>query len=483
MTRGTVDCGRSAASKAISLIFWLLLFLGIGFRVYAALKFQTRAWIDEIWVVLNPGYKLFSGMRAAIDDPLRNEVGIRSWIPPFLLCGYLKILSALNIRSGAIVLPAVRSAMAMLSAAGILSFCALLRRKLQLKFLPALPLLVLLFTPELVHYGAVADLAVIGTPFLLLGLTLIFWAEERVEPSLLTWIGAMCLTFSALIRFQFGVFPVLVLGWLFYERRKSRALLLAVTGVAMLALDFMLHTLIYGYPILPLLNYFKANAMGLAASYGVTPFYFGFELLWRFMTEPVFLLTCLSAPLAFKRLRFLAVASAIFFSIHCFIGHKEYRFFYPSAVLFAGISSAVFQKWLEDRQAQSPRRAFGLLACFLVAFLSVSIWRAEKKVGWHDFEYPGRLETLAGTQPDIRGLIVYGWSGIYHGGNYTFHQPLPYIFAQSRQELIQKKLSAEDYNFVIAREGERSPCSQLILSEGGASLYRCNVDEIQRLLL
>ena len=118
-----------------------ILMVGISLRVYAALNFQSRAWVDEIWVVFDLAYKLFSGAPAVIHTGIDD--GIRSWVPPLLVAGYLRTLSFFGIESGITVLPIVRLTITMVSAVSFVVYAFLLQKKFQLRFFPVLPIFVL----------------------------------------------------------------------------------------------------------------------------------------------------------------------------------------------------------------------------------------------------------------------------------------------------------------------------------------------------
>lgn len=469
-----------ASTKNLKRLFFVLFVAGLVWRTYIAYRFQTRAWIDEIWAVLNPGYKLFIGRGATIDDPI--ESGLRSWVPPLLLWAYLKLLSVFGVVRGVQVLPAVRIAITLFTALGLLTYSCLLRAKLNLRYWPILPLTVLFFNPEFVHYAATADLSVLGTPFLLIGLALVLMNDEK-KPTLNSRLGGFLLVFSALVRFQYGVYVLCLLFALAKRREWRKFLELSAIGIGLLVFDFALNSLMYQKPILPVFNYFVANVGGLAANYGVTPFYFAFELLFRFTLMTTFFIVILTLPSAYRRLRYLTVTTVLFFAIHSFVGHKEYRFFYGPAVLFAGQAAAVFQKWIEG----FPKYRGILAVSFLLVFATEATWRGLKKTGWRDFQIPSQLETLAGDQPDVKGLITYGWNGVFTGGHYTFHKNLPYVFLPERSWLRTSKLDPrQQYNYLVTGDSERiqgkPPCEKSVQSQEGATLYRCTVQEMERLI-
>ena len=450
-------------TRLLKIFFSAVVALAVAWRLYVAVRYQSRAWIDEMWVVLCPAYKLLTGV-----GEVKGDWGyeIRSYLPPSLVFIYLKALELIGVRDGRVALAAVRVAITLTTAFSFLVFIRHLATRLKLKWLPVLPALALFAVPEFVHYGSTADLSVLGLPVLLLGLAL---GE--------TWLGFSFLCLSALIRFQYGVFPAFLLISFLMRREYRLAARLSALGAFAIVFEVAFNSAMYGHAVFPLLNYLRLNTVGgMAASFGEAPFYLAFEILWRFMTEPVFVLAVLMIPFSVRRLPFLTVASLAFFLMHMFVGHKEYRFFYGPAVLLAAIAAACFQKWVETNPAR-----LRFAALWILFFVSFAAWRTEKKVRWADYEIPSKLETLAGAQPDARGLISFGWSGVYAGCNYTFYRPLPSINVSSPGELPAYKLNAHDFNYVVAPESQ-PPCAERVHAQGGAGLYRCSEEEVLRLL-
>lgn len=467
--------------KLITQVFFAVVALGAIWRLGFAMQFHGRAWIDELHVVLKPAFRVAFELGSLPWGPVfpgePREETIRSWIPPLLAGGAFKLFSLIGITNGVVVLPLLKTLVAAANCFAALFFAMRLGARAGFRSAPVLPAAVVLLTPELVHYSATLDLSSLGLPLLLAGLG--FASAPRSRKQFVT--AASLLGASALIRFQYAVFPLVWLAALLLRREFRQALTLALIGTGLLGFDFALNSILYGHPILPVYNYFLNNtAGGLAASYGTSPFYHGFELLWRFTTEPVFALIVFSALIAFRYYSWLAVAAMVFYAIHCVVGHKEYRFFFGTAVPLATIAAASLQKWIEERP-RGARLALG--AAFVVLFVSIGSWRAVKKVGWSDYDVPTRLETLAGSLPDAQGLIVYGWNGIYSGGRVTMYRRLPYIFVASRAEIGSHMgaYRADDFNYVITGSSEPAPCATDVAQKNGARLYRCTSAEIETL--
>lgn len=459
-----------------------LIVAGVAWRLSIAWRFQSRAWIDELWVLLNPAYYLLTGVAHLNpqDWGAPSPRGIRTWLPPGLLFIYLKALSLFGIKQGAVVLPLVRVTVAALSAAAVILYARTLGQTMRLKLAPVLPLAVLLFTPQLVHYGALHDLSVIGLPSLLLAFALLKGGEGKIAGTRFRW-GAALFSLSCLIRFQYAVFAFIFLGWLVYKRQRRQALEFAGIAALFVIGDALLNSLMFKRPILPAINFFLGNAIyGMGNDAGVMPLGAGFEFLWRYVTEPVFAIVFITLWISFKRARFLTVAGMGFYALHVYLSHKEFRYFYAPAVLLSGLAASSLQAWVEDNWKRANARA--ALVAFCVLFVGFAGWRGLKKTAWTDYEVPSRLETLAGVQPDIKGLFVYGWGGgIYCGGQYSFHQPLPYYCGSSVSYLKEMNANPDDINYIVSETSKPVPCAEVVARHAGGALYRCTPTEVNLL--
>lgn len=454
--------------------FWVVSIMGTIVRCVVAVIFPTRAWIDEIWVVYDPAYRMLTGVGPVERDWFWK---VRDHIPPSIVYVYLKFLNILGINDGLFVQASIRFWIALFTSLSIIAFLILLARIFKLNKLPWLAAIVCFFIPDLIHYSATADLSVLGIPPLLFGLTLLFWDIEDGDTDWKTRLGSALIVFSVLIRFQFGIFPAVIVIGLLLKQKFKPALELFLIGLLFIILDIVFNTMMYGQLVFPLINYFLVNTTGgVAASYGVTPFYFAFELLWKFMTEPVFLVSVLFSIYCFKKTPVLTSAIFLFYIFHVFIGHKEYRFFYGAALTISALGSVGFESWIEA----SKKKFF--IPIFLILFFAVAGFRAMKKTDFKAYMIPHKLEALAGREPDLKGIITYGWGGIYQGCNYTVFKPIPCVFAENKDQLKTKSIDASQFTHVITGSAEPAPCINQLHSEGGGTLYKCTPEEIQSLV-
>jgi hypothetical protein len=439
-------------------LWFALLAAGWTVRLAYAACFSGRVWIDELWVVQEPAFRLLTGQ--GFLNPMDWAQRIRSWLPAFLIVIPLKLGGPVLVR--VLIMAANTVAVLRLTAAAGL--------RLHVRGAPWLALACGLFTPELLHFGSSCDLSVLAFPFLVEGL--VRWHHAPRLAAL--WLAA-----AVLVRNQYVMVPAALFIHSLAIRRREGVKALAGAAFLAFAVDASLNSLLYGFEVYPFLNYARVNLSGQANQFGTTPFYQGFEILWRFMTEPLFAaFALLGLPLLWKREPTWFWAWIALAALHFAAPHKEYRFFYGPALLAAVWGGAALQVWLQNL----PKKRQWLQIVAVVLVVAVGGWRATKKVAWAQFEGPLRMTASAGRQQSVRGLIVYGWGGIQNGGHYTFQQALPYEYAESLVALRERKLDPALYSHLVLPTNIISPCADWIESYSGAALYRCTTEELRGLL-
>mgnify|MGYP001560630230 CR=1 FL=1 len=443
-----------------------MLALGWVARLVYAGRFSGRVWIDELWVVQEPAFRLLTGQ--GFLNPMDWAERIRSWLPPLLVLAPLKVLHAVGL--GLWGPMAVRLLIMGANTVALLRLSAAASQRLGVRGAPWLAVGCGLFTPELIRHGASCDLSVLAFPFLVEGL-LRWHATARIAA---LWFAA-----AALVRNQYVVVPAALFLHCLVSKRKEGVRALGIAAAVAFVLDASVNSLLYGFEVYPFWNYARINLGGQANQFGTTPFYHAIELLWRFMTEPVCAaMTLLAVPALWRKEPAWLWAWLAITALHVIAPHKEFRFFYGPAAMGCVFAGAALQARLQF-MARHRRWVETVAVVVLVGFMA---WRGTSKVSWAQFEGPLRMTALAGRQQDARGLIVYGWGGINNGGSYTFHQALPYEYAETLEALRLRKLHPAAYNYLVLPTNLISPCADRVESYGGASLYRCNTEEFRGLL-
>ena len=147
-------------------------------------------------------------------------------------------------------------------------------------------------------------------------------------------IAGLLLGFSFIIRYQTGFLIAGFLTWFAFIRKEHLGnLTLMASGILIAVVAGILTDhWFYGEWVLTTWNYFQQNILADKVSgFGVNPWYFYFQDIF-FRAIPPFSLVFIIAFLLFFIFRprdLLTWTLLPFILIHCLIGHKETRFFYP----------------------------------------------------------------------------------------------------------------------------------------------------------
>lgn len=479
--------------------------LAISQRTYLAFNHVGRVWIDEVWVVLNPAYWLVSG--AGFMNPVDwFSPGIRSWLPPLLVAGYFRFCHFLGIDQPWFVFSFLSLIVSFINFAAT-SYLILVISGLRnwAYSSTVFALIAALFAPEVVRHSLSVDLSVMAWPFLSIGIAhlsraLVAWQyNPRADwlPYLLTK-GLVLVVLAALIRYQLLIVPCFIL--LTFMLAGHWRYFLLTTAVIFFGLlsDGLLNTLFYGYWKLPIFVYYWSNtAGGMAASYGVSPWYHGVEILWRFCTEPTFALALFAMAAIFKTNRvskarlfdrslfsfdhFILGLLACLTLSHLVVGHKEFRFFYTQSILMGLASGMGFEmvRSMLHKVISNQNRHWAFAAILVLVFFQV--WRGAYKVDWATFDMPANMVYQASTQKDLDGLLVFGWGGIKNPSQSGFYSAKPFWYFESSDQIKNAKLDFNEIkriSHVLAPSHEPAPCGALVKELQDARLYRCRTKEI-----
>ncbi len=477
--------------KNISKILIILVVIG---RLAYAFNSQSRAWIDEVWVMMEPAFFKVTGFGYLNrDDWGSPPYGIRSWIPPLILSSWLKMLHAItrfwSTHNGVLVIGLVRVSIGLLSVWAVWAYVRLLAKAWKIEHRLWWPLLALLASPMLILYNGFLELSVIAIPIYILSLFLLF-GDGALAHGKRFMLGCAVLTFSALVRFHFLLFLVGFFLYLARHRHWRKLGVFVGVGFAVLAIDTLINSMAFGRFNLPLVYYFLGNFFyGLADGSGVVPFFVGFEYLFKFTTEPgflgcivVFVLGCWQYRRLPDVVQYSLWSLGLITAVHFGLGHKELRYFYPLGFLWLGLVTVAAEYTFSKNKTY--KKIYILFYCLLFSF---SVWRGAAKTSWHQFEQPGKLSTWAGSNvSDLQGLIIVGWHGVYNGGHYSLHRPIPMVFMTALKDLKTAGLDATRFNYVIAPVSSpdflRPPCAEQVRVEAEAALYRCTMDEVRALV-
>lgn len=186
----------------------------------------------------------------------------------------------------------------------------------------------------------------------------------------------------------------------------------------------------------------------IASDFGVEPWYYYLYMITiNVVTASPLLLIAL---LVVHRYPLYVMPAVMFILGHSLVGHKEFRFIWPTVPLLFILASLALQELLERIETKSGRISFAAL--FALCFLGGAAWHA-KLIDWRPRPSTIGVRTLAmvGRQDDIQGVVVVGMYD-YHGGNYFYlrhNVPLDYVPPQLAQRFIAQPQFGLPVNYLV----------------------------------
>ena len=318
------------------------IWLFVVFVIYVSAAFFSQGSLhqDEHFQILEfMSFKL--GQTTPGELPWEFESQIRPFMQPAFYFVITKFLNFIHITSPFTIAFALRAVSAIFGIVFLSLFIEQSQRTLQSQCARSLAkwgsTLFYLFPSYLVrtsseHFSGV---------FFWIGLYLLmrFFANNKVIgwrhfKSPLILIAGVLWGFSFQFRFQSAFFLVGFTVWcLLIDRSKFLSHLgLGIGFISTLLLAAYVDRWGYGQWAFPPWNYFRVNLFeGVAASFGVMPWYGYITLMWTKILTPINFLS-IASLWGFWVLKFrspLALPAIFFFVGHSLVGHKELRFLIP----------------------------------------------------------------------------------------------------------------------------------------------------------
>ncbi len=412
-------------------IVLVLIGVTLAVQVFVAFREHGGLWPDEVHQTLEQGHRLAFGYGFV---PWEFQDGVRSWVAPGVLAGWLRMLDALGVASGLGLVIGTKLLLAALVAVGALAAArlagaiagptaAIVCAGLSAAFPASLVLGTRPFTESL------------GAP-LVVGAAALLCAGPRTaaRAAIAGAIGAL----ATLVRYQNGLFAVGLLLVLVVGRRWRDARAFALGGAAVALAGGALDWATWGSPFHSLVGYVGFNARG-ADAFGVAPASFYLRAAWDTL-GPWLIILAGAWIAAARRAPALTLVIAAFVLVHAAIPHKELRFLYPAvplalALAGVGLGAAI------DRLAPARRQ---VVALALGAVASASFaWQAsrltfgdlgmfardarEAAPVWGFYEGLNRGLSRVGERADACGVLVAGVNPIWTGGFSYLHRDIPFL--------------------------------------------------------
>ena len=440
---------------------WLgvLIFLALGFRLVPALIFENMLWPDELYQTIEQAHRLVFGVGII---PWEFRDGLRSYVFPGFLALFLLPFRFFQPSSSLYYIVFVKTILSLLSCSLILS-AYYYGKKFGWRYAGFLGVFFLGFWYEFIYFAPKAIDSVVATYLLIPGLFLADWSlrsKDKRWVILSTCLLAVGTTFRMHYLILWLV-PLLFFLWTSWRSKQLSWLLYFVMPALIIFIGYGLVDL---YTLGSFFSSFMTNVRmnlleGVSRRWGVMPFFWYLEILWR--TLGLFLpLALIGLLVTFKRAKVLASSLIAVFLIHSFIGHKEYRFIFvvlPALFIFLALG---FDWFLQKIKLFSISQV--KIKIFLLFFLAFSVFQAFDyrldKVGydlgrgslWRAFEdnfvvyrYLSSLDDVWGIQ-DNGSMMGWPWSG----GYYYLHHNVPIYDFDNKNDIYQNKVA----NYVVTRD-------------------------------
>ncbi len=435
-------------------------------RVALALAFPNVFWPDEIFQTLEQGHRLAFGYGVV---PWEFVQGIRSWFLPGVLALVMASTSWMGEGSSGYLL-GVQLVLSLLSLVPVVAVFSWVRRRLSLASAVVAAVFVAVWF-ESVFFASKALSEVVATHIMLVGLMLC-WDESEDTPHWQAWCAGLALGLALGLRVHFAPGVALILAWTLWKNPRTMAL--RVLGGLSLALGALgvLDWVTWGLPFQSIWKNFWINVVeGKSKSYGLgtSPWYFYGVMLWRTWSWSLFPLV----GLALLGARCLPLAGAVALSIfvaHSYIGHKEYRFVYPSLLLVVMLASvglvSWLEYWMEHKEARLRSLSLGL-ACAVGLSVSVGLgvrFNTDHTMNtfggptvshWQHLQGSLQAFSLLSTESKVCGVGVWGMDKSFTGGYTYLHRKIP-LHVLEKASYPKLKVQFPRFNALVTRL-ERSP--------------------------
>jgi phosphatidylinositol glycan class B len=278
----------------------------------------------------------------------------------------------------------------------------------------------------------------------------LFYEHHYFQRGLLSFfLIGMMVGLAFLCRFQTFFFSAGLVFWLIIIKREklNNLVPLIAGGLVILMLGILIDRWFYGVWVFTPWKYFESNLVnGVAAKFGIYPFYSYCLWLSLYLSPPVGVLSLIAMLLLFsgKRRNMYTWIVGLFFVMHSLIGHKELRFMYP-LMLFLPI--IIFQlvdikNWLRivlNRFTLVILISFNLVLLLLLVVFPMSLSNDPKTFGYE-------IHQLAATKAPV---YIYYSQIDYH--------PYSLNVSANNREVAMHYLIDENVHFVNAPINQDSP--------------------------
>lgn len=454
---------KSVVDRRATVLFGTLLAVGIVLRLTASMFSQGFVHPDEHQQYLEVAQGIVYGPHISWWE---YERGTRHYFYPSCLALLLSSLDLIGIRDPLHQATIIR---ALLSIAILAGIALLARDWLRQGRIPGALCLIAVaaLSPDII-YMSIRTLSETAATIPVV-LSIYFFRRDPFLTGFL--LGAM---FA--IRFQTaffipGFFALsLYDDWPAQQWRRGSSWRLAVGLTICLSAAGLMDKITWGRWFHSPLECFQANIIeGIAARYGVAPWYQYLEWGSQLLAEAVPLLGFILIALGMVRERRLAFVGLIFLIGHSVIDHKDARFLWPLAPILLLAFAAGFEmlyRWLPERWERAIFVA--VLSCCLAA----GSWSRVEHLNWEPEPARSSSRALAkvGRYPDVTGVLVFNLPSAECGNYFYLRRDVPLLvkdITDSADVTARPQWKQGKINYLIARPKDAAAFAKYHLEEIG----------------
>ncbi len=434
-------------------------------------------WPDEVFQTLEQGHRFAFGYGLV---PWEFRDGARSWLAPGAIGIVMKLGVLLGIRTGLGLARLVKTCFALGTACGAYATMRLAERQrgwLASVFAGAM----YASCPVLVFFGSRCFTDTMSIPLVAFGTLLLTTPGDHPRLRRRLVAAGVLFGIATVVRYQNGLFVVAAVGVLAAERSWRLGLAFAAGAAGAVALGAALDWVTWGAPLLPLVRYAQVElSAGAKPGWFDEPATYYVSTYWHALGWPVVLLV-VGAGAGAPRMRRVAVLAGFYFLVHSVIANKQARLLLPMIPLVIAMAGVGVVE-LADR-ATRKRGWVGVAAVLGLAFAAAATgfvkaanetFASLGRVGfgdlsaWHYSEDATMGLVLAGSRPDLCGVVFGGGDWGYVGVYSYLHRNVPLFHGIDAPGVASS-------NYIVAPRGTRVPfVYQQVDTHDTYALYRRN---------
>jgi GPI mannosyltransferase 3 len=436
---------RMAGPWSLPWPFWAILVVGAVLRIAAFAPYSAHH-PDESIQYLEQAHRLVFGVGVV---PWEFRYFIRSWSIPLALAGPMRLGEWLQ-PGGMAYLVVPRALVALLNSSAIVSAWVIGARSGRQHATVAMALTAIWVECVLFQVQTLSESLAIAS---FLGGAALLHAEARMRNVV---AAGVLMALAGLLRFQFApaiaVYAVLVArgDWRLWRGLIAGGIPVVIGGGV---IDLAMGLTPYEW----ILNNYRQNigAGRMLKIGGVSHWTYLVDIsrYWRSLAAPILLLPLLAG----KRHRPLLIAAWVNIVIHQLIGHKEWRYLWPSVqilVVLAGTGSVeMARRGLGARQLKRPEGATVTVAIIaLWGAASLLLANSETyRIGWRKSGAASQLAAIAARDPRVCAIAAPRYQ--YTEFGYAFvHRAIPIYLLRTEHapSMAHPGATAPAYNAILA---------------------------------